>query len=295
MKETIVVILIGIRYEHGEGHLRGCHNDIKNIYDYLNNLYKHDDKYNLDFIILADSKVSICDNHPNIWPTKKNILENLQNTIGKYKKYFIHYSGHGSSIKDYSGDEPDYKDEVICPIDYSSQGIIKDDVLNSFFLNRLDNDVFVRILMDCCRSGTIWDLKYKYSNNGYQENSLSPKIRCNVLTLSGCKDTQYSYDVFTDGESQGAFTYCFLKSIKENQNLMDFLNNINKNLILGGWEKQTSVLSSSFKVNDKNIFFQWDNVNIESNDDTYPNIIENSITTSNDPDFFVLFSFCSVM
>ena len=35
MKETIVVILIGIRYEHGEGHLRGCHNDIKNIYDYF--------------------------------------------------------------------------------------------------------------------------------------------------------------------------------------------------------------------------------------------------------------------
>lgn len=45
----------------------------------------------------------------------------------------------------------------------------------------------------------------------------------------------------------------------------------------------------------KIFFFQWDNVNIESNDDTYPNIIENSITTSNDPDFFVLFSFCSVM
>ena len=40
---------------------------------------------------------------------------------------FMHYSGHGGSVKDHTGDEEDQKDETMVPVDYAKSGQIKDD------------------------------------------------------------------------------------------------------------------------------------------------------------------------
>ncbi|CAN0392663.1 unnamed protein product, partial [Hapterophycus canaliculatus] len=40
---------------------------------------------------------------------------------------FMHYSGHGGSVKDTSGDEADNMDETMVPVDYQSSGQITDD------------------------------------------------------------------------------------------------------------------------------------------------------------------------
>lgn len=40
---------------------------------------------------------------------------------------FMHYSGHGGSVKDHTGDEEDNKDETMVPVDYAKSGQIKDD------------------------------------------------------------------------------------------------------------------------------------------------------------------------
>lgn len=40
---------------------------------------------------------------------------------------FMHYSGHGGSVKDHAGDEEDGKDETMIPVDYATKGQIKDD------------------------------------------------------------------------------------------------------------------------------------------------------------------------
>lgn len=40
---------------------------------------------------------------------------------------FMHYSGHGGSVKDNTGDEEDNKDETMIPVDYMKSGQIKDD------------------------------------------------------------------------------------------------------------------------------------------------------------------------
>ena len=295
MTTKICAILIGIRYAVGGGHLKGCHNDVINIYNYLKTLYPNNE---IDYIILADSENNICDSHKCIWPSRSNIISTLKDVRGKYKKYFIHYSGHGASITDWSGDESDWKDEVLCPYDYATAGIIKDDTLNSEFLQYLDSDCYVRILMDCCRSGTIWDLKYKYTSNNVEKNSSAPDINCNVIALSGCKDNQYSYDVYTSGQSQGAFTHCFLKSIKSNMresnsNMKDLINKINENLISGGWSAQTSRLTSSFMLKDKDTFFNFnivdgDTIDYLSNEDN----INNNLVIDNE--FYNLFSFCSI-
>lgn len=287
MSEKIVAVLIGIRYAEGNGHLRGCHNDIENIYNYLQSQYNNDE---IDYIILADSQNTICGSHQCVWPSRDNIINTLKGIRNNYKKFFIHYSGHGSSVTDWSGDETDWKDEVLCPYDYSSAGIIKDDTLNSEFLQHLGSDCFVRILMDCCRSGTIWDLKYKYINNNIEDNSSAPKINCNVIALSGCKDDQYSYDVYTSGESQGAFSYCFMKSINSNKNLITLINDINTNLISGGWGGQTSRLTSSFLLTDKDTFFNFSKV--EGSQINNSNIEVNG--EEDNSGLFDIFSFCVI-
>ena len=258
-KSKVVVILIGIRYEVGNGHLQGCHNDIISIYNYLKKIYIND-KHDLEFIVLADSSEKLCDDITNIEPTRANIIDTLNRVKNNYKKFFIHYSGHGAYITDTSGDEADKKDELIVPYDYKTAGIITDDQLNTIFLQQLDNNCIVRILMDCCNSGTLWDLQHKYSVTTVSTNTKSPDITANVIKLSGCKDDQYSYDVFTAGKYQGAFTHCFIKNMEESGNKLNMINltkNINKSLISGGWGAQTSRLSSSFLLLDTNIFIDF--------------------------------------
>ena len=294
MTEKIGVLLCGIRYAKGTGHLNGCHNDVINIYNFLKNHYKNS-QYELDTTILADFEGQLCGGIDCIWPSKDNILKALETLRNKkYTKYLIHYSGHGTSQTDWGGEEDDYKDEVICPYDYSSAGCISDDILNSHFLQHLGSDCYVRILMDCCRSGTIWDLKYRYNSNSFDEIS-APKINCNVIVLSGCKDHQYSYDVYTSGESQGAFTHCFLRSIENNTdlNIISFANVINKYLINGGWSAQTSRLTSSHILTNEDKFLCFEKIEgdvlIEEN-----NVNEDYIQEDNDRKWFFL-KFCTIM
>ena len=54
---------------------------------------------------------------------------------------FFHYSGHGSQVKDKSGDEDDNQDEVIIPLDFESAGVISDDVLKALISKKLPEGV----------------------------------------------------------------------------------------------------------------------------------------------------------
>ena len=42
---------------------------------------------------------------------------------------FLHYSGHGTKIRDDDSDEADGYDEALCPRDFQSAGMIRDDDL----------------------------------------------------------------------------------------------------------------------------------------------------------------------
>ena len=296
MKEKIKALLIGIRYAEGSGHLYGCHNDVVNIYNYLNTIYK-DSNYEIEYTILADTDTKLCGDIECLWPSRENILNSLRGLKDSgCKNYFIHYSGHGSSQTDWSGDEDDWKDEVLCPYDYSSAGCIQDDVLNAEFLQHLSSDCFVRILMDCCRSGTVWDLKYRYGNGAVDENAGAPNISCNVVALSGCKDNQYSYDVYTAGQSQGAFTHCFLKSVNSLSNNSDvtiekLILDINEKLISGGWGGQTSRLTTSFKINNKDIFLSFKKSN---EGEVIESLNVNEQTSTEDVNIWSILGLCTI-
>lgn len=91
-------ILIGINYRGQKGQLSGCHNDVHNIKKYLIEAQGFNEGEML--ILMDDGK-----HHP---PTRRNIEDAFQRMV-QYSQagdvVFVHYSGHGSRVRDYSGDE----------------------------------------------------------------------------------------------------------------------------------------------------------------------------------------------
>lgn len=116
-------ILIGINYVGQQGQLTGCHNDVRNIQKYLVKAKGFNEGEML--ILMDDGR-----HHA---PTKKNI-EDAFRRMTEYSQagdvVFVHYSGHGGRVRDYSGDEEDGYDETLIPVDFKSVGqIIDDDIL----------------------------------------------------------------------------------------------------------------------------------------------------------------------
>jgi len=149
-------ILIGINYVGQYNSLSGCHNDVRNIKNYLVNAQKFNES---DMLILMD------DGRHHA-PTKRNITDAFRR-ITEYSQagdiVFVHYSGHGSRVRDYSGDEDDGYDETLVPVDFKSAGQIVDDDILKILVKPMRAGVNCTVLMDCCHSGTVLDLPYRFS------------------------------------------------------------------------------------------------------------------------------------
>ncbi|WP_380872494.1 hypothetical protein ACFB49_34260 [Sphingomonas sp. DBB INV C78] len=152
--------------------------------------------------------------------------------------FLITYSGHGGSIPDPSGDEPDGKDETWCLYD----GELIDDELGELW-TKFAAGVRVLLISDSCHSGTIYKTQgasklvltadevsedwratpramplsiagrtYRQNREFYDElqrglaergaRDVAAQIACTVRLISGCMDNQYSYD----GVANGLFT-----------------------------------------------------------------------------------------
>jgi metacaspase-1 len=75
---------------------------------------------------------------------------------------FFHYSGHGATQADVSPDtdEADGQDETIVPVDYQKAGMIVDDEIFDLLVAPLPKGVRLTAVMDCCHSGSVFDLPY---------------------------------------------------------------------------------------------------------------------------------------
>jgi hypothetical protein len=112
-------ILIGINYVGQNGQLSGCHNDVGNIKRYLTKVQGFNES---EMLILMDDG-----QHHS--PTRRNIEDAFRRMV-QYSNagdcVFVHYSGHGSRVRDTSGDEEDGYDETLVPVDFKSAGQIVD-------------------------------------------------------------------------------------------------------------------------------------------------------------------------
>uniref|UniRef100_A0A7S1VWZ7 Peptidase C14 caspase domain-containing protein n=1 Tax=Grammatophora oceanica TaxID=210454 RepID=A0A7S1VWZ7_9STRA len=168
-------VLIGINYTGQQGALSGCHNDLKNIKEYLKDVQGFEES---DCLVLMDDN-----RHHN--PTKQNIM-NAFKRITEYANagdvVFVHYSGHGGRLRDQDGDEDDGYDETLIPVDFRQAGQIRDDDILKVLVRPMRAGVTTTVLVDACHSGTVLDLPYRF---GADDSEMRPDNGVNMGKLLG--------------------------------------------------------------------------------------------------------------
>ena len=209
-------VLVGINYYSvPSARLNGCINDITNI---TNVITKHFNYKSENITKLTDDNAN-----PAFIPNRANILSKLTELVNNSincEEIWFHYSGHGSQVRDKSGDESDKLDEVIVPVDYQTSGFILDDEIYKIIKGSRCKTILV---FDSCHSASICDLQWTFEytiNSQLKKSSLPSKLipNPNILCYSGCKDSQTAADVYSEVLKQGvgAFTdamiYCLTQS-----------------------------------------------------------------------------------
>lgn len=237
-------ILFGLNYTGTRHVLRGCVNDVSEMSRWLNghgftcNLYCDYDSTCADAIV------------ERLWELADDSHREVIDVA------WIHYSGHGTSILDTSGDELDGKDECIVP---SDMRLIPDDYLHRLF-RRFHPRTRVIFIADCCHSGTIGDLPFTWDYDRFEatiDNASAAAAdephKVEVIVFSGCRDNQTSADAFLPYRGgrrfAGAMTSNLLRLLAlappNEIRLFDLCKQLNEKLQISGF-KQRPRLSSSF-------------------------------------------------
>ncbi|KAI9008750.1 caspase domain-containing protein [Phycomyces nitens] len=190
-------LLIGINYTGTPNELKGCINDVHNVKNFLTTLYGFQEE---DMVILTDDQ-----EEPQLIPTRANILaamEWLVHDANPNDSFFFHYSGHGGSVKDISGDEDDGFDETIYPVDFQEfdgeSGQIIDDDMHDIMVKPLCAGCRLTAIFDSCHSATALDLPYIYSTHGViKEMNLFKDAGKGLLTAGVA---------YLQGDKMGAFS-----------------------------------------------------------------------------------------
>jgi metacaspase-1 len=146
------------------------------------------------------------------------------------------YSGHGSWLPDENGDEPDGRDEMLCPHDIDAQQFLMDDDLNQIFSAKPPK-ARLFFISDSCHSGSVSRLGppigdapkvrarllppeafVKDPDLLERVRSVAPATRparqkYPALLFSGCKDVEVSYDATFAGRPNGALTRVAIDSL----------------------------------------------------------------------------------
>ena len=196
-----VALLFGINdYRGRDKDLRGCLNDLELAADKLTGFQVR---------MFKDSQV-----------TKANFLAQVNYVLANALPgdvICIHYSGHGTYVRDRNGDEIDGYDEAL----YLYDGPLIDDDLNHA-LRATPEGVTVVLLLDSCFSGTA--TRNIYSKGRFLQYEPVKKEHIRVkrkfydymswIVLSGCAENQTSCDAKIDGRYHGAFSYYAFHTLK---------------------------------------------------------------------------------
>jgi hypothetical protein len=147
----------------------------------------------------------------------------------------ISYSGHGTWVPDQDGDEPDHRDEALCPYDVVSAGPLLDDELYELFCERA-RGVRAVLISDSCHSGTVSRFAPSLRATAGTVRFLPPaaflspaaasraarisrvtagRPRYANLLMAGCQDFEYSYDARFGDRPNGAFSYVAIATLRD--------------------------------------------------------------------------------
>lgn len=163
----------------------------------------------------------------------------------------FYYSGHGTRVANIGSDlEIDGLDEAICPHDYATGGVLRDDDFKTLF-DTLKPGVNLEVIFDCCHSGTgtrkmnlglegfplnesprfippmledefyfsySKDLEEKEAKKSGEATKTAKGLvtvkELNHVLWAGCKDNQVSMEGDVGGLTRGYFTYNFCKILR---------------------------------------------------------------------------------
>jgi hypothetical protein len=230
---------VGINDYPFEGNdLRGCVNDAKAWRDLLVD----------EFAFPAENVKLLTDQEA----TRQAMFEGVKGLVeGASEGDVLVFtnSSHGSQIADTSGDEETY-DEVLCPYDSNEQLLTDDDLRE--LLDKLPAGVSMTVISDSCHSGSgTRDASRLLSllpeqfrpRDGRRPRYLNPRLLANAarnapaladslgapprgrvaypesgmnhVLLSGCLDSEVSWDANIEGTPHGAMSYHTIKAIRD--------------------------------------------------------------------------------
>lgn len=210
-----VALLFGLNYVRTpESRLNGCINDIRDTAELLKT------KFGFSEVNAFDDET--CYANTTLVGLVRNLHSlALRSWTENISVAWIHYSGHGTYVRDTSKDELDGRDECLCPSDYMTAGFLRDDEI-AIVLSRFNPKTRVVFIVDACHSGTMGDLKFKWTSRT-SKTTENPRaiIKAPILMVSGCRDTQTSADAQLYDpavgvvRAQGAMTACLLRALRE--------------------------------------------------------------------------------
>lgn len=220
--EKIQALVIGLDYSTNKKlKLDGCIIDAHNIKEMLQQR----------FDVKKESIELMIDDNTNLYknPTKDNIKKEFDKLVklandGKKDVIFITYSGHGTQKTDKDGDEIDKKDECWVPSDFKSAGLLSDDDIKSYFLNKINRDVLIFICSDSCHSGSMADLNFTFDckNNEIINNNIKNNNKPRIIQFSSSRDREVSAEIKINNKVSGILTYCIINFFKKGINLKNF-------------------------------------------------------------------------
>ena len=248
-------LLFGLNYTaDAANRLSGCINDVNNVAAFLRRT-----RPGIVVDVYDDvSAYSACTRQGMV--SKLNALVDAVNADPTCEYVWVHYSGHGTSVRDTSGDEGDGRDECLVPVDFQTAGFLVDDDLVGILGRFQRPTTKVVCVMDSCHSGTVCDLKYRWASptSAVLDTSRAGSITAKAILLSGCTDAQTSADAYgvlkapVSGrpEAGGALTGCLLNVLQAAAAPRDAFavqQAVAAQLAAGGFP-QRPVLTSSFNL-----------------------------------------------
>jgi hypothetical protein len=198
--------------------------------------------------------------------TRANLLSAFENLITEASSddvIVFTYSGHGTNVRDTSGDESDSYDEAL----YVYDGVLLDDELRTV-IQKVKAGVHLIVISDSCFSGTVTRIASAGSpryiktdeipaNAKLKKRLLSDEDMVEIL-LSGCDDDEYSYDDYINRRWNGVFTANAIKIIKGSLTYNEFQEAVRK-VLPSDQYPQSPQLEGSTK-NKNRLLFETDSL-----------------------------------
>ncbi|KAF3904529.1 Metacaspase-1A [Orbilia brochopaga] len=291
-------LLIGIDSYSTEGvgkDLDGCTRDIEKVYRVLNSSLN----FPVSSITTLIESVGPTTQLGSRKPTRENVRNALDDLETKAKPgdfIYIHYSGHGCRVPtrytELKGEGA--MDEVLCTL----EGYITDVELGETFDKLANKGLVVCVILDCCHSGgadrvsttegnhgrirclsdTPAAVKADPKDRGFRNASLVKRWlyrERKYNLIAACQPSEVAREVNVDGETMGAMTYHFLRSLDMLKNSREPVTYKNLQEVLRSSMVSAGLSQQPMQLGDQTRFLFADNLS-----QTNPSLFANTTISS---------------